>query len=124
LIMNIGLFDGFSDGLERVLDLRREQHLLTAGNLANADTPGYLAQEMPFDQLLSQVIDGAERGEPMLQAEIRSLEAPPGSIDGNSVSAEREAVRLTENLMLYNAVSVGTSRRLGLLRFAASDGRG
>ena len=38
--------------------------------------------------------------------------------------AEREAVRLTENLMLYNAVSVGTSRRLGLLRFAASDGRG
>ena len=122
--VNISLFDGLTDGLQRVMDLRREQHALTAANLANADTPGYLAKEIPFDELLSQVVEGAERGEAMPVAEINTLEAPPGTLDGNSVSAERESVRLTENLTMYNAIVSGTSRRLGLLRYAVSDGRG
>ncbi len=118
------LADGFSDGLGRVLDLRKEQHMLTASNLANADTPGYLAKEIPFDELLGDVMAAAERGAPAPQMEIRSLEAAPGTLDGNSVSPEREAVRMTANSVVYDALSVGMSRRLAMLRFAASDGRG
>lgn len=120
---NIRLFDGLSDGLERVLDLRREQHALTAANLANANTPGYRAKEIPFDRLLTEVIGSAEEGRAAPPVDLRELEPPPGSLDGNSVSAEREAVRLTENMTLYTALASGTSRRMGLLRYAASDGR-
>lgn len=121
--MSFRLFDGMSDGLERVLDLRREQHALTAANLANANTPGYRAKEIPFDRLLGEVMDASARGAAPPPLDLRELEPPPGSLDGNSVSAEREAVRLTENMTMYNALASGTSRRLGLLRFAASDGR-
>lgn len=117
------LVDGLTMGMERVLDLRSAQHLLTAGNLANADTPGYLAQEIPFDELLSDVVRAAERGDQGPQAEVRLLEAPPGTLDGNSVSPEHEAVRMTSNSLMFDTVSTGLNRRLAMLRFAASDGR-
>ncbi|MES2640682.1 MAG: hypothetical protein V4850_14400 [Myxococcota bacterium] len=121
------LVDGLTMGMERVLDLRSAQHLLTAGNLANADTPGYLAQEIPFDELLSDVVRAAERGEagPTIGngAEVRFLEAPPGTLDGNSVSPEHEAVRMTSNSLMFDTVTTGLNRRLAMLRFAASDGR-
>ncbi len=120
----ISLFDGLHQGLERALDLRRSQHILTAGNLANANTPGYRARELPFDEVLKSEIAAVERGEGPRELEANELEPAPWSLDGNSVNAEREAVKLTANTVLYNALAMGASRRLQLLRFAASDGKG
>lgn len=121
------LFDGVNAGIERVLDLRLAQHELVAGNLANSDTPGYLAREMPFGELLGKVMSAASEGSelPTLDdAEMIQRPADPQDRDGNSVNPEHEAVTLAENLVWYNALSTGVSRRLALLRFAASDGRG
>lgn len=121
------LFDGVNAGVERVLDLRMAQTTLVAGNLANADTPGYLAKELPFHQLLGEVMEDAVEGETELpdveDVEISEREASPADLDGNSVDLEREAGVLSANLVMYNALSTGVSRRLALLRFAASDGR-
>lgn len=114
------LFDNLHHGLGHVLDLRSTQHALTASNLANADTPGFKAKHIPFDRLLTDVV---ERGEAPRTPDIHEAEAPPWSLDGNSVVAEREMVRLSENATLYSGVSRGLSRRLAMLRFAASDGR-
>jgi flagellar basal-body rod protein FlgB len=130
------LFDGLHQGMGRVLDLRQSQHALTAGNLANVDTPGYKAKVIPFDRILEEMVDRAPhlelrrtRGDhtPGLQTDptdpfIQEIEAPPWAADGNSVIPEREAVRLKENATLYASVSRGLSRRLAMLRFAASDG--
>jgi flagellar basal-body rod protein FlgB len=116
------------DGLEGVLDLRQAQHKLTAGNIANADTPFYLAKQMPFQELLTEVMEGALDGrapdiEQLTARNIKETEAPPGALDGNSVNAESEASKMLTNSLLYNAVSGGLSRRLAILRFAASDGK-
>ena len=35
------LFDNLHRGLGSVLELRQKQHSLTAGNIANVDTPNY-----------------------------------------------------------------------------------
>lgn len=122
------LFDGMFTGLEGVLDLRRVQHTLTASNLANADTPGFRAKEIPFGELLGEVMEGAVAGErpdaeQMAASELREIAPVEWALDGNSVNAEHEAVKLAENQLMYNALSGGISRRLALLRFAASDGR-
>jgi flagellar basal-body rod protein FlgB len=119
----IQLFDGLHHGIERALDLRRTQHVLTAGNLANADTPGYIAREVPFDEILSGEIRAAEQGRELGESPVRELEAVPWALDGNSVNPEREAVKLTENSLLYNALTTGMSKRLSMLRYAATDGR-
>jgi flagellar basal-body rod protein FlgB len=133
--MNPLLFDSLHQGLQRVLDLRQAQHNLTATNIANADTPGYKAKVIPFDQVLEAAV---QPGQGMVATDprhlsgltsedsevpIEELEAPPWALDGNSVVAEREAARLAENALLYSGVSQGISRRLAMLRYAASDGK-
>jgi len=129
------LFDSLHQGLQRVLDLRQAQHNLTAANIANADTPGYKAKVIPFDRILEAAVEpdagmagsdprhltGAPDGDTAIPVE--ELEAPPWALDGNSVVAEREAARLAENALLYSGVSQGISRRLAMLRYAASDGK-
>lgn len=129
------LFDGLHQGLQRVLDLRQAQHGLTATNLANADTPGYKAKVIPFEEILGAAVgesEGLRRtnarhlsgvGGDVSSPEVEELEAPPWALDGNSVVAEREAARLAENAMLFSGVSQGLSRRLAMLRYAAGDGR-
>ena len=129
------LFDSLHQGLQRVLDLRQAQHNLTAANIANADTPGYKAKVIPFDKVLEAAVAGEEgmlgtdarhlsgAATDPTQVEVEELEAPPWALDGNSVVAEREAARLAENAMLYTGVSQGITRRLALLRYAASDGK-
>jgi len=130
------MFDGLHRGLGQVLDLRMAQHTLTATNLANADTPGFKAKFIPFDRILSEVVDRSPHINlrrtlpdhlPGLNAnpadpEVEEIQAPSWAADGNSVVAEREAVRLKENSILYSAVTRGLSRRLAMMRFAASDG--
>ncbi|MCA9492167.1 MAG: flagellar basal body rod protein FlgB [Myxococcales bacterium] len=130
------LFDASYAGLQNVLDLRSQQHALTATNLANADTPGFRARVIDFEHELSaaygddgrlqvqrtdarHIGTGAAAGNPA----ILELEPMDGTLDGNSVNVEREMVRLGENQMLFSAVSRGLSRRLAMLKFAANDGR-
>ncbi|MFH1469873.1 MAG: flagellar basal body rod protein FlgB [Pseudomonadota bacterium] len=129
------LFDSLHQGLQRVLDLRQAQHSLTAANIANADTPGYKARVIPFDKVLEDAVQGeggmlgaddghaSGAGADLSNVRIEELEAPPWALDGNSVVAEREAARLAENAMLYTGVSQGITRRMALLRYAASDGK-
>ena len=124
---SIRLFDGMYSGMEQVLNLRNQQHILSATNLANADTPGYKAREIPFETLLKEVMETSVQEEAPLdlsEVAVHELEAPPWVRDGNSVNAERETAKLTSNSLMYNAVSKGISARLGMLRFAASDGKG
>ncbi|MGC6492074.1 MAG: flagellar basal body rod protein FlgB [Myxococcota bacterium] len=113
--------DSLVNRLGTVLELREQQHALTASNLANADTPGYQAKVMEFGDLLSQVVEGTAGAEP--SAQVTELKALPWSVNGNSVVAEREMARLQENSMMYGALTRGLSRRLAVLKFAASDGR-
>jgi flagellar basal-body rod protein FlgB len=130
-------FDSIHAGLGQVLDLRAAQHSLTATNLANSDTPGFEARYIPFDRILSEAMDSGEGlsmrrthelhvsgpgGNPE-DPEVETLEAPPWSEDGNSVVLEKESVRLSENALLFNTVATGLSRRMAMMRYAASDGR-
>lgn len=129
-------FDPLVGGLQKVLDLRMAQHSLTASNLANADTPGFKAKVIDFRDLLARAVeteaDSLQRTDPrhlsapgmdLDHVAVTELEAEPWSIDGNSVLAERETARMTENSLMYDAVSRGVDRKLALLAYAMSDGR-
>jgi flagellar basal-body rod protein FlgB len=119
----IRLFDDLTAGLQRVLDLRRVQHTLTATNLANADTPGFRARELPFAELLGEALTTDRDASDLASSAVTERVPLAADADGNSVDAEREAVKLAENSLMFNAVAGGVSKRLALLRFAASDGR-
>jgi flagellar basal-body rod protein FlgB len=131
------LFDRLHTGLNSVLDLRQKQHSLTTSNIANVDTPFFKARSIRFDELLKDAVgnnkDSMKKTDArhfsglsgtVTEPEIFEHEAAPWVIDGNSVSLEREMVRLKSNSMMFRTVTKGITKRLGMIRFAASNGKG
>jgi flagellar basal-body rod protein FlgB len=134
--MSAFLFDRLHNGLGRVLDLRYAQHGLTASNIANSSTPGFRAKYIPFDRILAQAVGRGDNvdmhrtdarhfmapGTDPSRPEVNEIEPAPWQVDGNSVDPDKEVVRLTENAVMYDAVSNGLSRRIMMLRYAANNG--
>ena len=100
------------------LQLRSERQRLIASNIANADTPGYVAKEMDFATALRQAtgqvptagqmtvstaghlqpLAGA-RGEPGL----RYATASQTNLDRNTVDMDRERASFADNSVKYEA---------------------
>jgi flagellar basal-body rod protein FlgB len=124
-------------GLGNVLELRQKQNSLTAGNLANVDTPNYHAKYIRFDEILqdavgtndfglatsnSKHINGSQGS--VADPEIEEISPAPWVLDNNSVNLEKELVRLKENSLMFRSVTKGLTKRLSMLKYAASNGKG
>lgn len=108
------------------LGLRSERQRIIASNIANADTPGYVARDVDFKQALAQ----ASSGQPRLAAAGTTAErrhgahfALPGAsghidgsaaqlgytvqtqpaMDDNSVDLDRERANFVDNAVRYEA---------------------
>ena len=88
------IFDRTLGTLERALDARLLRHNVLAGNLANADTPGYVARDIDFAAALRQSAPGGPSaptpGEAARQPQInlaswRPADAAPGSLRGADI---------------------------------------
>ena len=101
------------DRLGEVLEHHRLRHAVLAGNVANVDTPGYVPKD------LVEVKGAGGHG-----ASGERLIDDPSVVgaDGNGVSLERELAKVDANRVRYGACAELASRRLALLRYAASDG--
>ena len=123
---------------EKALDLRSKRMELISGNLANVDTPGYLAKDIDFEQTLADAVAGS-RNESMTATSSshismnmdRISEAegqlifrrPVGNLspDGNTVDLDREVTKLAENEIHYRTAAKMLKRRLGALRYAIDE---
>jgi flagellar basal-body rod protein FlgB len=101
------------------LALRSERQRLLASNIANADTPGYLARDFDFATALRQAT-GAQAASasapvatqpghigsaPGARGEPNLLYATPAqsNLDGNSVDMDRERAAFADNAVKYEA---------------------
>jgi flagellar basal-body rod protein FlgB len=108
----------------RGLSLRQR---VTADNIANADTPGYKARIVSFEQELRSAMRQATDGDALLNAatpEIYETTNRTGRADGNSVDLDQELLTMTETSLRYNAVAQAVASRLALYRAILTDGRG
>lgn len=108
----------------RGLSLRQR---VIADNIANADTPGYKARVVSFEQQLRSAMRQAGGGEELLrQASPRIYDTlnRTGHADGNSVDLDQELLAMTETSLRYNAISQAVVSRLALYRSILTDGRG
>jgi len=100
----------------QALTLRAERQKVLAGNIANADTPGFQARDFDFAAALKNATGstpGAARGatdprhlllggaadDPKLA--FRQPEQP--SLDGNTVDLDRERANFADNSVRYEA---------------------
>ena len=102
----------------QALALRSERQRLLASNIANADTPGYVAREMNFAQALRQAT-GARPAARMLatsqpghigggavgaaSAELAYATPSQTNLDRNTVDMDRERAAFADNTVRYEA---------------------
>jgi len=106
-------FDDIFGVHAQALQLRSKRSEIIAGNLANADTPGYKARDIDFKQLLEHADQSSVRVKTTSQRHIQPDNAliPPmqllyrtpmqPSLDGNTVDTEQEHVAFSANAMEY-----------------------
>lgn len=113
-----------SDGLEfqaQALALRSERQRLLASNIANADTPGYVARDLDFAAALRDASGTAAAPGMALHKLRSSLAALPlattalaethlryaapsqSNLDGNTVDMDRERASFADNSLKYEA---------------------
>lgn len=101
--------------LERYMDLLSARQKLVAGNIANADTPGYHTRDIDFQQEFMQ----AGGGSPDV-VEVAGMQTKN---DGNNVSLDREARLLSENALRFSVASQLMRSELRSVRSAIQEGR-
>ena len=124
--------------LQKSLDLRAQKQQVIAGNIANAETPGYSARKMSFEADLRKAISSPDlqghkqnakhfpigsTGISGVQGQIVKQQDSSPLGDGNSVSVVDEMFDLSENQLLFEAGSQILKKKLTILKYAAGDGR-
>ena len=133
------IFGGIMPTLEKALDIRSARNEVIAANIANQDTPGFKAKEIDFkDALQSSIGQGQSirmtvtepghlsmTGSPMDAAvTTKNSAALKGlaRLDGNTVNADQEMARLSENTLMYQATVQFVSLHFNKLRDAIRGG--
>lgn len=89
-----------SDALGRYLDLTSEQMKLTAGNMANVDTPGYKTQGFDFEhEFARQLADSGSTSS--VQPSVQDVDGLVTRPDGNNVSMDREGIQLAKSQLQF-----------------------
>ena len=103
------------DFQSQALVLRSERQRLLASNIANADTPGYVARDMDFAAALRDATGSRPPGLAALassgtahfgastEAHLRYAAPSQSNLDGNSVDMDRERASFADNSVKYEA---------------------
>ena len=91
----------------QALALRSERQRLLAGNIANADTPGFQARDFDFASALRDPAAAQRAGVPSpvarAEAQLRWSLPAQTNLDGNTVDMDRERAAFAENALKYDA---------------------
>jgi flagellar basal-body rod protein FlgB len=133
------LLDKTTSALSTALNMRLLRHNLTSTNIANAETPGFKAKKLDFEDALARAVDidglksmstSNENHFNIGNGPISSLapeiyDDPDGALnnDNNSVDMEKEMANMAENNIMYRAALQLINKKLAALKYAAQDGR-
>lgn len=123
--------------LTTALNFREMRQELISSNVANANTPGFKAKKLDFEEALSRAldVDGQMRmntsddrhfnvgngGFNNLEPEI--YDDPNGVVseNGNTVDVESEMARMAENKLIYDALVQLVNKKMGLMKYAITN---
>ncbi len=133
------IFDKTTQALATAANMRLLRHNLISSNIANAETPGYHAKKMDFEEALARSVDldGLRKvstshndhfsvgGDLSAAVKTEIYDNPVGatSNDGNTVDLESEMTMLAENQLQHKAAIQLINKKLAQLKYAVSEGR-
>jgi flagellar basal-body rod protein FlgB len=131
------LFDKTTRALGKSLDMRLLRQNLINANIANAETPGYAAKKIDFEDSLSRALElegsvvgpsessQGGSGKSMVdnvRADVYDNPDINHSNDKNTVDLEKEMVGLAENTVMYKAAVEMIKKKLGMMKYAVTEG--
>jgi flagellar basal-body rod protein FlgB len=131
-------FDPTIGALNTSLNLRLVNQNVISSNIANADTPGYKAKAVEFESALRDAL-GVGNQLPTVETDAKHIvhratdpvdpeiyDDPNGveSLDGNTVDRASEMSKMAANQIMYDASAELLKRKLGMLKYAISEGGG
>lgn len=125
--------------LQASLKFRQLRQELIASNIANAETPGYKAKKIDFEEALARALDvddqlkmnttdskhfnvgggGFNNLEPEIYEDSNGIVSP----DGNNVDRDQEMAEMAENKIMYDASVQLLNKKLGLMKYAIGSGQ-
>ena len=110
----MNLFDTTQIALERAVSGASMRHSVLAGNIANANTPGYMRRDVDFHGALRQALESG--------TDPRAVQFGPTTdgasvmqADGNGVDIDVEASTLAQNGLEYQSLVSVTRGRIDIL---------
>lgn len=117
------------------LDASTERQRVIASNIANAQTPGYQAREVAFEEFLQDAgatsklrlahtsaghLSGAKPE--VAKSVVRTRSGGPDGSGANDVSIERESTEMAENSLHFQALSQFLANKYRSIRDAIRPG--
>lgn len=134
----MSMFDKTTDALGAALNFRLQKENLINSNIANAETPGYHAKKIDFEEQLARALDldglrslkttspghfGANQTQiGKITADVYDNPDIPVNNDKNTVDLEKEMSSLAENTIMYKAAVELINKKLGAVKYALQDG--
>jgi flagellar basal-body rod protein FlgB len=118
--MNNDLFnDTTMQGLQYALNSLSMRQQVLANNIANAQTPGYVSQDVSFEDRLGAILSGSDTSAtPNSTGTVIATPDMTTSPNGNTVSMESEMSKTSETGIMYDALTQLTADRMGILKTA------
>jgi len=108
--------DVTSSALKAALDGLAQRQRVTADNIANINTPGFLAGRVDFESSLRGAIGAGEDPASANAVVARSLE--PTNVNGNNVNLDSETLNATETGLRYQLALNALDGKYSQLRTA------
>lgn len=132
------LFDKTTQALGASLNYRLLRHDVTAANIANAETPGFHAKKVDFEDALARAVDldgmnalttsdpehFAMGSSAVGKERIEVEDNPEADVnpDGNTVNLDKELTNLAENSTLYKAALSLINKKMAMLKYGITEG--
>jgi flagellar basal-body rod protein FlgB len=106
------MLDLTMQAIQASLDGLAARQRITAQNLANAETPGYIAQRVTFEDSLSVAI-AAEN--PAIAQSAITTTGDPTNINGNNVSVDEETLQMVDTGLRYQLATESMNNKFRVL---------
>jgi flagellar basal-body rod protein FlgB len=117
----MSLFDVTQLGLERAIQGSAMRQDALAGNIANANTPGYRRKDVDFHSALAEAM-GSGTNPDQVQFSVSEDPSAPMQADGNSVDMDTESAKLAENGLEYESLVSVAKGRIDIIEAALGRG--
>jgi flagellar basal-body rod protein FlgB len=125
------------NALTTALNFREMRQELISSNIANANTPGFKAKKLDFEEALARALDvdgqmkmntHDERHHNVGNGGFNNLEPeiyddPNGVVseNGNTVDVEAEMAKMAENKLMYDTIVQLMNKKMGLMKYAINS---